>query len=133
VQAPFLIGPRVYLRAVEARDAPLLTAWMNDPEVTRFVLSGALPLNEAKEAGFIERMYTSTTDVVLLVCLRDVLPALLKRLSMFVMRAKVKLSDASGEFTLLGLAGLIDPQGHGRRLRWAGRGSCRFSPSPEAP
>jgi RimJ/RimL family protein N-acetyltransferase len=71
MQAPFLIGTRVYLRAVEPRDAPLLTAWMNDPEVTRFVLSGAQPLNEVKEASFIERMYTSTTDVVLLVCLRE--------------------------------------------------------------
>ena len=71
MQAPFLIGTRVYLRAVEPREAPLLTAWMNDPEVTRFVLSGAQPLNEVKEASFIERMYTSTTDVVLLVCLRE--------------------------------------------------------------
>ena len=42
---------------------------------------------------------------VLLVCHREVLAATLKRLSMFVMRAKVKLSDASDEFQLLGLAG----------------------------
>ena len=42
---------------------------------------------------------------ILLVCSRDVLPATLKRLSMFVMRAKAKLSDASAEFAVWGLAG----------------------------
>jgi folate-binding Fe-S cluster repair protein YgfZ len=35
---------------------------------------------------------------LLLVCSRDILPATLKRLSMFVLRAKAKLSDASAEF-----------------------------------
>jgi folate-binding protein YgfZ len=44
-------------------------------------------------------------DEILLVCGRDVLPAALKRLSMFVLRAKAKLSDASAEFALAGLAG----------------------------
>ncbi|VTU28768.1 tRNA-modifying protein YgfZ [Variovorax sp. PBL-E5] len=44
-------------------------------------------------------------DRILLVCSRDILPATLKRLSMFVLRAKVKLSDASEEFALHGLAG----------------------------
>lgn len=42
---------------------------------------------------------------ILLVCSRDVLPATLKRLSMFVLRAKAKLSDASAEFALFGVAG----------------------------
>jgi len=42
---------------------------------------------------------------VLLACSRDVLPATLKRLSMFVLRSKVKLTDATGEIALLGLAG----------------------------
>jgi folate-binding protein YgfZ len=46
----------------------------------------------------------SATDV-LLICSKDLLPTTLKRLSMFVMRAKAKLSDASGEFDLFGLAG----------------------------
>jgi folate-binding protein YgfZ len=42
---------------------------------------------------------------ILLVCSRDILAATLKRLSMFVMRAKVKLSDASEDFALFGLMG----------------------------
>jgi len=44
------------------------------------------------------------TDV-LLVCGLDILAPTLKRLSMFVMRAKAKLSDATAEFSLYGLAG----------------------------
>jgi len=44
-------------------------------------------------------------DEVLLACSADVLPAVLKRLSMFVLRAKCKLSDLSTELPLWGLAG----------------------------
>ena len=44
-------------------------------------------------------------DEVLLVTSADVLAATLKRLSMFVLRAKARLSDASSEFSLAGLAG----------------------------
>jgi tRNA-modifying protein YgfZ len=42
---------------------------------------------------------------ILLVMSRDILPATHKRLSMFVMRSKAKLRDASAEFELHGLAG----------------------------
>jgi folate-binding protein YgfZ len=46
----------------------------------------------------------SPTDI-LLVCSRDLLAPTLKRLSMFVMRAKAKLTDASETFALYGLVG----------------------------
>jgi folate-binding protein YgfZ len=42
---------------------------------------------------------------ILLVVSRDILAPTLKRLSMFVLRAKVKLSDATAEYALQGLAG----------------------------
>ena len=45
------------------------------------------------------------SDEVLLVCRRDVLANVLKRLSMFVLRAKVRLTDASNEHALFGLVG----------------------------
>ncbi len=45
------------------------------------------------------------SDEVLLACSADVLPAVLKRLTMFVLRAKCKLSDASVDVPLWGLAG----------------------------
>ena len=42
---------------------------------------------------------------ILLVCHRDLLAATLKRLSMFVMRAQAKLSDATADFTVYGQIG----------------------------
>ncbi len=44
-------------------------------------------------------------DEVLLACSADLLAATLKRLTMFVLRSKCKLSDASAEVRLFGLAG----------------------------
>ena len=44
-------------------------------------------------------------DEFWLVCSRDLLPATLRKLSMFVLRAKVRLSDASDELALYGLIG----------------------------
>ncbi|MGX5652794.1 CAF17-like 4Fe-4S cluster assembly/insertion protein YgfZ [Hydrogenophaga borbori] len=52
-------------------------------------------------------------DRILLVCRRDLLPPTLKRLQMFVLRAKVKLRDASDGFALHGLAGEAVPAGLG--------------------
>ncbi len=48
-------------------------------------------------------------DEILLICSRDLLPQTLKRISMFVLRAKAKLSDASNEFVIHGLAGDAAP------------------------
>ena len=42
---------------------------------------------------------------ILLVMSRDILAATLKRLSMFVLRAKARLSDATADFQLYGIAG----------------------------
>ena len=76
-----------------------------------FVLLG---MGEARLAAFCSakgRMQASfigfkrSPTEILLVCNLDVLPATLKRLSMFVMRAKAKLTDATADFALVGLAG----------------------------
>jgi hypothetical protein len=53
------------------------------------------------------------SEDVLLACSADLLPALLKRLSMFVLRAKCKLADASAELPLWGLAGRLAQQALG--------------------
>ena len=50
-------------------------------------------------------MWRPAPDEVLLACSADVLPGVLKRLSMYVLRAKCKLADASAELPLWGLAG----------------------------
>lgn len=76
-----------------------------------FVLLGA---DEARLAALCTakgRMIASfigirpAPDRILLVLRRDILPATLKRLGMYVLRAKAKLSDASEAFALYGLAG----------------------------
>jgi folate-binding protein YgfZ len=55
------------------------------------------------QASFV--VYKRSAEDVLLICRKDLLAQTVKRLSMFVLRAKVKLSDATDEFQLLGLAG----------------------------
>jgi tRNA-modifying protein YgfZ len=73
-----------------------------------------LPSGQARLAGWCSAkgrllasfvVWRDGADDVLLACSADVLPATLKRLSMFVLRAKCKLSDASAERSLWGLAG----------------------------
>jgi folate-binding protein YgfZ len=75
---------------------------------------GLLGLSEARLAAYCTpkgRMQASFIGFkrshadILLVCSRDILPATQKRLSMFVLRAKAKLRDATAEFDLYGLAG----------------------------
>jgi tRNA-modifying protein YgfZ len=80
-----------------------------------------LGMNEARLAAFCSakgRMQASfiafkhvaidsaqSTPDILLICSRDILAPTLKRLSMFVMRAKAKLTDATAEFNIFGLTG----------------------------
>ena len=54
-------------------------------------------------ASFV--MWRRGPEEVLLACSADLLPGVLKRLSMFVLRAKCKLADASADWPLWGLAG----------------------------
>ena len=54
-------------------------------------------------ASFV--VWRPAADEVLLACSADLLPATLKRLSMFVLRARCKLSDASAELAVHGLVG----------------------------
>jgi folate-binding protein YgfZ len=73
-----------------------------------------LGLSEARLAAFCSakgRMLASfygfkrSHNEILLVCSRDILAGTLKSLSRFVLRAKAKLTDASGDYGLFGLAG----------------------------
>jgi folate-binding protein YgfZ len=55
------------------------------------------------QASFV--VYKRSPDDILLIGRQDLIAQTIKRLSMFVLRAKVKLSDATPEFQLLGWAG----------------------------
>lgn len=50
-------------------------------------------------------VFKNTHEDILLLCSTSVLPATLKRLQMFVMRAQCKLSDATAEYVVQGVAG----------------------------
>jgi tRNA-modifying protein YgfZ len=66
-------------------------------------LAGYCTAKGRLQASFVGFKRTETD--ILLVCSRDILAATMKRLSMFILRAKVKLIDASDDFALYGLAG----------------------------
>lgn len=70
-------------------------------------LAGFLSAKGRMQASFIgfKRARASGGTEVLLICSRDLLAATLKRLSMFVLRAKARLTDATADFALYGLAG----------------------------
>jgi folate-binding protein YgfZ len=73
----------------------------------------SLPVGAARLAGYCSPkgrllatfvLWRAAPDEILLACSADLLAPTLKRLSMFVLRAKCKLSDASGELALWGVA-----------------------------
>ncbi len=70
------------------------------------------------QASFV--VFKRSEGDILLVCSRDILAWTVKRLSMFVLRAKVKLSDASADFQLYGLAGdAMDKIAVNPGIQWA--------------
>ncbi len=110
------VAPLPHLGVIRARGEEA-GRFLHSQLTQDFALLGA---DEARLAAFCTakgRMLASfvafqrAADEILLVCSRDVLPAALKRLSMFVLRSKAKLSDASAEFALYGLAGSAAPAG----------------------
>jgi folate-binding protein YgfZ len=66
-------------------------------------LAGYCSAKGRLQASFV--VWRPSAEQVLLACSADLLPATLKRLSMFVLRAKCKLSDASAELPLFGVVG----------------------------
>jgi folate-binding protein YgfZ len=66
-------------------------------------LAGFCSAKGRLQASFI--VWRPAPDEFLLACAADLLPATLKRLSMFVLRAQCKLTDASAELPLFGAAG----------------------------
>jgi folate-binding protein YgfZ len=69
----------------------------------RACLAGFCSAKGRLQASFV--VWKTTEQDFLLACSANLLAPTLKRLSMFVLRAKCKLSDASGELALWGIAG----------------------------
>ncbi|HYE70450.1 MAG TPA: folate-binding protein [Aquabacterium sp.] len=82
-------------------------------------------------ASFI--VWRPAPDEVLLACSADLLAPTLKRLSMFVLRAKCRLSDASAERLLYGIVGEAVPAAHGAVQHEAGRTLIRLADAEGQP
>jgi len=59
-----LRGDTVYLCALDHANAEQARAWINDPDVNEWMLSGHIPLTAAEEAEFYARMDASPADHV---------------------------------------------------------------------
>ncbi len=104
------IAPLTHLGVIRVQGADAVT-FLQGQLTQDFALMGP---DQARLAAFCSakgRMQASfvalrwAADDLLLVCTRDLLAQTLKRLSMFVLRAKAKLHDATAEFQLHGLVG----------------------------
>src|SRR5438270_5706926 len=61
---PFLIGSTIYLRPLEREDAKQCVAWMNHPEITRWLFAYR-PMNLRAEEEFIDKALQSEHDLTL--------------------------------------------------------------------
>ena len=102
--------PLSYLGVIRA-EGPDAASFLHGQLTQDFALLGSSEARLAALCTAKGRMIASfigikpKPETILLVCSKDILAATLKRLSMFVMRAKAKLTDASDQFTVYGLAG----------------------------
>jgi folate-binding protein YgfZ len=85
-----------------------LTQDLERLEPGRAVLAGYCSAKGRLLASFV--VWGRGPDELLLACSADLLPAVVKRLSMFVLRARCQLSDASAELPLWGLVGATDAE-----------------------
>ncbi len=104
------IAPLAHLGLIRAQGADAVKFLQG--QLTNDV--AGMGLSQARLAGFCSakgRLQASfiiwklADDELLLACAASLLPATLKRLSMFVLRAQCKLTDGSAELRLLGAAG----------------------------
>lgn len=67
---PYAVGEAVYLRPFDVADAENLTAWINDWRVAQN-LQFRWPMSVHQEEDFLASMYTSKTDMVVGICLKE--------------------------------------------------------------
>jgi folate-binding protein YgfZ len=110
VTAASLTGPSGHLGVIRA-EGPDAASFLHGQLTQDFSLLGSADARLAALCTAKGRVIASfigikpQPELILLVCSRDILAATLKRLQMYVLRAKVKLSDATEQFAVYGLAG----------------------------
>ncbi len=66
----FRSGIKTYLRPITVDDAPILVRWLNDPEITQYLLRRT-PMTEIAERAWIEKLATSNSDFVFAIMTRE--------------------------------------------------------------
>lgn len=66
----FLRSLKTILRPLEEKDAPLITKWVNDHEITQYLVA-YLPQSEMAEREWIAKLKDRKDDIPLAVCLKD--------------------------------------------------------------
>jgi len=65
MRRPFLIGEKLYLRALEESDiGEEYLGWLNEPEVTRYLGTGKFPSTLDSLRKYLDHFRDSTTDLV---------------------------------------------------------------------
>src|SRR5690242_20413025 len=101
------LADRGVIRASGADAASFLQGQLTNDvaglDATSARLAGFCSAKGRLQASFV--VWRPAADEFLLSCPREILASTMKRLSMFVLRAKCKLSDASDELVLHAVAG----------------------------
>jgi glutamate-1-semialdehyde 2,1-aminomutase len=72
LQQPYLTGDRVYLRTLEPGDVnEAYLSWLNDPEVTRFLQTGASPATLASLRRYVGQLAQSPDTILLAIAEKD--------------------------------------------------------------
>lgn len=65
----FIKGSKIYLRAIELTDVnERYLSWVNDPEVTRGLVSGTYPSSMNSLRSYVEQVVNDPTKIMLAVC-----------------------------------------------------------------
>jgi len=67
----FLIGERIYLRALEKDDIVQCMKWINDPEIRCLTAFDERPFNKIKEEEWFEKMNKNKNVILFAICLDD--------------------------------------------------------------
>jgi RimJ/RimL family protein N-acetyltransferase len=68
---PFLIGDRIYLRAVVEEDLPYYFSWLDDQETTRYMQRGIYPNNMDEMQDYFRSMQRSKDGMHLAIVRKD--------------------------------------------------------------
>ena len=64
MQNPFIIGDKIYLRAIESEDVDAFVEWLNDWDVREYLSTKALPFNKIREKEWVEGLYKDDRNIV---------------------------------------------------------------------